>query len=113
MQTELKPCPFCGGPAEVIGGKFPPIGIRYGVTCRGKCGTFLDAREAHQADAIRAWNGTRPASHIDALEARARALETALRALMLHSGIADIGSEDKFPEDLEAESAALSALEPQ
>ena len=52
----LAPCPFCGGRAEIYGGLFPPLGPRYGVTCRGECKTFLDCRCVHQAEAIAAWN---------------------------------------------------------
>ena len=81
LVKRLEPCPFCGGEAAVLGGKFPLIGIRYGVNCRGECGTFLDAREVHQSDAIRAWNGNRPRLRSE-IERRDLQLEVASKAAL-------------------------------
>ena len=48
MYGELKPCPFCGGTAEII-----PEGDYHEVTCMD-CGV---ARQGHTYDdAVNAWN---------------------------------------------------------
>lgn len=52
---ELLPCPFCGAGAAVVGGKFPPLGDRFGTECSG-CGVWRDDRAHTKAEAIAAWN---------------------------------------------------------
>ena len=48
MTDELRPCPFCGGEAEIL-----PEGDYHEVTCV-ECGTF---RQGHTyQDAVEAWN---------------------------------------------------------
>lgn len=71
MQTELKPCPFCGGKVSV-----EMIGSQHWYVCCGpenNCHSepFVGGYATRDA-AIAAWN-TR--AHIDALEARAAELE--------------------------------------
>lgn len=77
----LAPCPFCGGRAEIYGGLFPPLGPRYGVTCRGECKTFLDCRCVHQAEAIAAWNRRSDATITALREEVAQARKAAAEAL--------------------------------
>ncbi len=57
MNEELKPCPFCGGKAEIITWNTVGWAIVYGVMCL-KCevgieGTF---KNYTRAEAIEAWN---------------------------------------------------------
>ena len=49
-ETELKPCPFCGGKARLYDGHMDA----YGVVCE-KCGVKLYGRSSSGA-AKRAWN---------------------------------------------------------
>lgn len=37
MSTELKPCPFCGGDAELIEGECGMFQTAFAVYCVGKC----------------------------------------------------------------------------
>jgi Lar family restriction alleviation protein len=60
-EGELLPCPFCGGEAITNYKRFyglKPI-IRFGVSCQGDCGIFLDERAKSEAEAIAAWNRRR------------------------------------------------------
>jgi len=61
--NELKPCPFCGGEAEIIGGPedWHPTyddpdsgGHPYAVVCECGCGMYAAYYDAQQA--IDAWN---------------------------------------------------------
>jgi hypothetical protein len=55
MTDELKPCPFCGGAAELRSWDWPYV--RYQVRCSKKCN---GGRKAVEADAIAAWNTRQP-----------------------------------------------------
>lgn len=54
MSDELKPCPFCGGRANIYENKidFAP---KWSVGC-GDCPANLDVCEDEKADAARCWN---------------------------------------------------------
>ena len=53
METELKPCPFCGGKAEFIDEDFEtPMEIRC-TMCDATITAYLDE---HKEDIIRHWN---------------------------------------------------------
>ena len=52
MRRELKPCPFCGGKADLYVYKW--WGTAYGVECQ-KCKGLID-RCLTQKEAIAAWN---------------------------------------------------------
>lgn len=60
----LKPCPFCGGEAEVnllLG--------NYGVTCTECMGSVFPARGMTKGEAIQAWNTRKPVDDVlDRLE---------------------------------------------
>jgi hypothetical protein len=63
QKPELLPCPFCRGEAITNYKRFyglKPI-IRFGVSCQGNCGIFLDERAKTEAEAIAAWNTRAPA----------------------------------------------------
>lgn len=49
--TELKPCPFCGGEAEI----HPYGGGGYDVWCEGSCGAEINGFRT-EAEAVEAWN---------------------------------------------------------
>ena len=56
---ELKPCPFCGGKAEISSGQFDGKATSY-VMCQ-KCGAkgeffFVSPKYASDDRAIKAWN---------------------------------------------------------
>lgn len=57
--SELKPCPFCGGEAELSAGKFDGKETSY-VLCKkcGACGEFfiVNPKYASAIKAIEAWN---------------------------------------------------------
>jgi len=62
LTDNLKPCPFCGGTADLITGKVPHHGFSqeyYKVRCRG-CGLdvawFLDESEKELNPTVKAWN---------------------------------------------------------
>lgn len=85
-----------------------------------------DLRRAYEADAASGFAlalglerhpYTEVAADLRALLARVRELEAkldaaraALREMLEHSGVTDVGDEDKFPEDIAAESKARRAL---
>jgi Lar family restriction alleviation protein len=71
MSDELKPCPFCGGPAQVINAGPGNCYVRCSM-----CGAASDDRA--RSEAIAAWNRRVPA---DALEAAATEAER-LRAML-------------------------------
>ena len=53
--TDLKPCPFCGGEADILEHQFEGFSPTYGVTCLDcNCETyqFFDTED----EAIAAWN---------------------------------------------------------
>ena len=59
MEKRLKPCPFCGGKAEVSSGRFDRKDISYVVCTR--CGSrgeffFISPEYASAERAIEAWN---------------------------------------------------------
>lgn len=66
--TELKPCPFCGGEAELVEGEYGMYLVGYAIYCKGTCGAKLGVTgrlcEAYEwtpyfdteAEAIAAWN---------------------------------------------------------
>lgn len=54
METELKPCPFCGGEADI--GKYgEDVGITFYFICC-TCGAELDRHTVTEKAAIEAWN---------------------------------------------------------
>jgi len=71
MTDELKPCPFCGGEAELRSWSWPYV--RYQVRCSA-CKCQARARMASEAEAIAAWN-TRQSTTSDALAAMREARE--------------------------------------
>lgn len=88
MSDKLLPCPFCGGPARVLGddGKFYAICV--GEDCYAAIGERYD-RDAmpdhfylNQEDAASAWNTRSNPSHAQLAAAR-RALEPFIRAARL------------------------------
>lgn len=60
--TELKPCPFCGGEAEILTAESMHGGYLFGIMCNDCCsrGDVYD----NEAEAIAAWN-TRAAMEFD------------------------------------------------
>lgn len=52
---ELKPCPFCGGEAEVVTHPFVPQFDVFGVECT-RCGSGTSQNYATKIGAIGAWN---------------------------------------------------------
>ena len=48
--TKLKPCPFCGGEAEVV-----DCGNEYFCRCK-KCAINQDHLYGQRCDAVKAWN---------------------------------------------------------
>ena len=59
MSEELKPCPFCGGDAELSSGKFEGKATSYVVCkCCGSQGEFffVSPKYASAIRAIEAWN---------------------------------------------------------
>ena len=56
-ETELKPCPFCGGTAEMIKIPHIPRGTDYTPRCKHTwCCGRLTKKWARKEDAIRFWN---------------------------------------------------------
>lgn len=65
---KLKPCPFCGGEAELVEGEYGMYLTGYAIYCKGTCGAKLGVTgrlcEAYEwipyfdteAEAIAAWN---------------------------------------------------------
>lgn len=51
MNEELKPCPFCGGKAEIS-----LLLSNYGVACTSCMGAIFPAKEQTREEAIKAWN---------------------------------------------------------
>ncbi len=92
MTEELKPCPFCGGEAELDWELDDEHGPSAWITC-SKC--KAEVRCDYQPDAITAWNThlSRSAALIEALEGLVARLEdyaaTAKRAVANSEGLAD------------------------
>lgn len=58
MADELKPCPFCGGEAEVIWWRNKDAWFaEYGVLCK-QCKIIMEGQECYrkESEAIEAWN---------------------------------------------------------
>jgi|GEM_PF-6594562 len=61
-QYDLKPCPFCGNPAEIVKGEpfsFAPYKLTYVVRCSSEwclIGSSITCRYGTKQDAIADWN---------------------------------------------------------
>lgn len=74
---ELKPCPFCGGPAELWRANEDQSRTAF-IGCMGGCATLVSRAEKTDAECIRAWNTRTADRERDA--AVAAALERAAEA---------------------------------
>jgi Lar family restriction alleviation protein len=82
-EGELLPCPFCGGEAITNYKRFyglKPI-IRFGVSCQGDCGIFLDERAKSEAEAIAAWNRRTPSGVASVAQDRDGVLDEVVTAI--------------------------------
>ena len=75
--TDLKPCPFCGGEAELFTPDWAKSHLTgaYCYACHATCGTF----DENDAVVIAAWNENAYEAELDALRARVAELEAAQR----------------------------------
>lgn len=61
QEPELKPCPFCGGEAEIW--RSSPDGKRRAwISCMGRCAVLITSEHITDAEAVAAWNTRHPAS---------------------------------------------------
>jgi hypothetical protein len=130
MNTELKPCPFCGGPAVLFGeAKFRTMiyccerdagGFHVGCS---DCGTLLGYRGEQEdlditfgkygteAEAIAAWNTRAPS---DALKGAVRILELdGVEVEYIESGIFVGGEEDCFKAGVDERKSCVVFLKDQ
>ena len=76
---ELKPCPFCGGKAE-LWRAHPHPGRAAWISCMGKCSVLVSKEHKTDAEAIAAWN-TRADLCDPMQDARVKALVDAVKAM--------------------------------
>jgi Lar family restriction alleviation protein len=55
MVNKLKPCPFCGGPAELWRAGTHPDRAAW-IACMGKCSVLISKEHKTDEEAIAAWN---------------------------------------------------------
>lgn len=57
--ADLKPCPFCGGEAEIL--KYPRCERKYVVVCKNNlCNASIGQYSTSKENAVRAWNTRKP-----------------------------------------------------
>src|SRR5690606_786720 len=78
VSADLKPCPFCGGPAEVWRRSHDLPRRRAWVGCMGRCTVLVSREHETDAEAIAAWNTRAPDAEAATLRAQRDALAEAL-----------------------------------
>lgn len=97
--TELLPCPFCGGKAELWRAHPHPDRAAW-IACMGKCSVLVSKEHKTDAEAISAWN-TRadiPAARITELKAEVARLRDAGQAVVNEFPVA-AGTSKGIPPD--------------